>query len=137
MKLVRFFAMFLLIAGVSFAQDTGQEKKVFKAAIDKDGIQRAEITGGEYFFEPYHIIVKINVPVELTVRKKPGIVPHDIIVNAPEAGINFKEDLSKESKVIKFTPKKTGKYPVYCSKKLLFFKSHRERGMEGLLEVIE
>lgn len=137
MKLVRFFAVFLLIAGVSFAQDTGQEKKVFKAAIDKDGIQRAEITGGEYFFEPYHIIVKINVPVELRVRKKPGIVPHDIIVNAPEAGINFKEDLSKESKVIKFTPKKTGKYPVYCSKKLLFFKSHRERGMEGLLEVIE
>lgn len=137
MKLVRFFAVFLLIAGISFAQDTGQEKKVFKAAIDKDGIQRAEITGGEYFFEPYHIIVKINVPVELTVRKKPGIVPHDIIVNAPEAGINFKEDLSKESKVIKFTPKKTGKYPVYCSKKLLFFKSHRERGMEGLLEVIE
>ena len=137
MKLVRFFAVFLLIAGISFAQDTGQEKKVFKAAIDKDGIQRAEVTGGEYFFEPYHIIVKINVPVELTVRKKPGIVPHDIIVNAPEAGINFKEDLSKESKVIKFTPKKTGKYPIYCSKKLLFFKSHRERGMEGMIEVIE
>ncbi|KAF0144773.1 MAG: hypothetical protein FD156_1602 [Nitrospirae bacterium] len=137
MKLVRFFAVFLLIAGISFAQDTGQEKKIFKVAIDKDGIQRAEITGGEYFFEPYHIIVKINMPVELTVRKKPGIVPHDIIVNAPEAGINFKEDLSKEPKVIKFTPKKTGKYPVYCSKKLLFFKSHRERGMEGLLEVIE
>ncbi|MEK7197104.1 MAG: quinol oxidase, partial [Nitrospirota bacterium] len=91
----------------------------------------------EYFFEPYHIIVKINMPVELTVRKKPGIVPHDIIVNAPEAGINFKEDLSKESKVIRFTPKKTGKYPVYCSKKLLFFKSHKERGMEGLLEVVE
>ncbi len=137
MKLVRFFAMFLLIAGISFAQDTGQEKKVFKAAIDKDGVQRVEVIGGEYFFEPYHIIVKINVPVELTVRKKPGIVPHDIIVNAPEAGINFREDLSKEPKVIKFTPKKTGKYPVYCSKKLLFFKSHKERGMEGLLEVVE
>ena len=137
MKLIRFFVMFLLIAGISFAQDTGQEKKVFKAAIGNDGIQRAEITGGEYFFEPYHIIVKINVPVELTVRKKPGIVPHDIIVNAPEAGINFKEDLSKEPKVIKFTPKKTGQYPVYCSKKLLFFKSHKERGMEGLLEVVE
>ncbi|MEK6581437.1 MAG: quinol oxidase [Nitrospirota bacterium] len=129
--------MFLLIAGISFAQDTGQEKKVFKAAIDKDGVQRVEVIGGEYFFEPYHIIVKINVPVELTVRKKPGIVPHDIIVNAPEAGINFREDLSKEPKVIKFTPKKTGKYPVYCSKKLLFFKSHKERGMEGLLEVVE
>lgn len=137
MKLVRFFAVFLLIAGISFAQDTGQEKKVFKAAIDKDGVQRGEVTGGEYFFEPYHIIVKINVPVELTVRKKPGIVPHDIIVNAPEAGINFKEDLSKEPKIIKFTPKKTGKYPIYCSKKLLFFKSHRERGMEGMIEVIE
>ncbi|MCL4458112.1 MAG: hypothetical protein M1147_13095, partial [Nitrospirae bacterium] len=60
-----------------------------------------------------------------------------VLINAPEAGIEVKEDLSKEPKVVKFTPKKTGKYPFYCDKKLLFFKSHRERGMEGVIEVIE
>jgi hypothetical protein len=30
-----------------------------------------------------------------------------------------------------------GIYPFYCSRKLLFFESHREKGMEGTLEVVE
>jgi hypothetical protein len=28
-----------------------------------------------------------------------------------------------------------GTFPFYCDKKLLFFKSHHERGQEGHLEV--
>jgi plastocyanin len=39
--------------------------------------------------------------------------------------------------VIKFTPKKAGSYPFYCSKKLLFFESHKDKGMKGTLEVVE
>lgn len=137
MRIANFFMLCLIFAAAAFAEEAVKEKKVFKAVIDKDGVQRVEIIGGEYFFEPNHIIVKVNVPVELKAMKKPGIVPHDIAIEAPDAGINFKENISKEPKVFKFTPKKTGKYPIYCSKKLLFFKSHRERGMEGVLEVIE
>ncbi|TAL27467.1 MAG: quinol oxidase [Nitrospirae bacterium] len=133
---MKILILFLALAAVGYAAEV-KEKKEFRAVIDKDGVQRVEVIGGEYFFEPGHIIVKVNVPVELTVRKKPGIVPHDIAIESPDAGINFKQDISKEPKVIKFTPKKAGKYPIYCSKKLLFFKSHRERGMEGVLEVIE
>lgn len=137
MRLIKLFVIFLMLAGLAFAEEAVKEKKVFTATVDKDGVQRVEVIGGEYFFDPGHIIVKVNVPVELTVRKKSGVVPHDIVINAPEAGINFKEGFGKEPKVIKFTPTKTGKYPIYCSKQLLFFKSHREKGMEGLLEVIE
>jgi plastocyanin len=59
-------------------------------------------------------------------------------VSAPEAGINVRIDMdAKKPDVIKFTPTKVGLYPVYCDKKLLFFKSHRERGMEGVIEVVE
>jgi hypothetical protein len=125
-----------MFISVSFAQDA-TEKKVFKAVIDKDNVQRVEIIGGSYFLNPDYIIVKVNIPVELIVKKEPGITPHDIVINAPEAGINFKEDLTTEPKIIRFTPLKTGKYPMYCSKRFLFFKSHRERGMEGVLEVVE
>jgi plastocyanin len=50
---------------------------------------------------------------------------------------NIDEQISTEPKIIKFTPTKTGKFPFYCDKKLLFFKSHRERGMEGIIEVTE
>lgn len=136
MKLIKFLVIFFMFISVSFAQDA-KEKKVFKAGVDKDNIQRIEIVGGNYFFNPDHIIVKVNIPVELIIKKEPGIAPHDIVINAPEAGIDFKEDMGSEPKVVKFTPVKTGKYPIYCSKKFLFFESHRERGMEGTFEVIE
>lgn len=127
--------IFLIAAGAAFAQDSG--KKIHKATVDADGIQRINVAGGEYFFDPNHIIVKVNVPVELHIKKEAGITPHNIVINTPDAGIEVREDLSTETKVVKFTPKKTGKYPFYCDKKLLFFKSHRERGMEGIVEVIE
>jgi len=111
--------------------------KEFTATIDPDGVQRVEILGGGYFFDPNYVIVKVNVPVELKVRKESGFVPHDIVMKEPEAGIDFAEDLSTTPKTITFTPTKVGKYPFYCSKKLLFFASHREKGMEGTLDVRE
>lgn len=70
-----------------FTQATAQEaKKPVIATIDADGTQRVSITGGEYFFDPSHIIVKVNVPVELKITKEPGVTPHDIVLKAPGAG---------------------------------------------------
>jgi len=105
--------------------------------IDKDGVQRVNILAGDYFFQPHHIIVKVNLPVELKVRKEALIIPHDIVIDAPQAGIMVKESLSRDPKAISFTPTKVGTYPIYCSKKPPFMSSHREKGMEGLLEVVE
>ena len=96
-----------------------------------------EVIGGEYYFDPNYIVVKVNKPVELNVKKTGGYTPHNIVVKAPEAGINFSESMGKEPKVIKFTPTAVGKYPMYCSKKLPFVKSHRDRGMDGFIEVVE
>lgn len=125
----------LLLAGsaVSFAQD---QKEVHVAKVDPDGVQRVRIVGGGYFFKPYHIIVKVNVPVELVASREAGIVPHNLVIRAPEVGIAVEEDLATEPKKITFTATAVGKYPFYCGKKLLFFASHRERGMEGVLEVV-
>lgn len=114
-----------------------KEKRVV-ATVDPDGVQRVEIVGGSYYFDPNYIVVKVNVPVELKVKKEPGMTPHDIVVKDAEAGIDFKTDLSsKEWSDITFTPTKVGKYPMYCDKRLLWFKSHRARGMEGTIEVVE
>ena len=77
------------------------------------------------------------MPVELTFIKTPGITPHNIIIKAPDAGIEFNEDMSRASKTVRFTPLKTGSYAMYCDKKFLFFKNHREKGMEGVIEVVE
>jgi len=105
--------------------------------VDKDGVQRIEIMGSDYFFKPAHIIVKVNLPVELNVRKDGYVIPHNIVINAPEAGITVNETLSRDPKAISFTPTKVGSYPIFCDKKPPFMSSHREKGMEGVLEVVE
>lgn len=133
-----FFSLCLLVflSGVIVSGAKGQ-KNAYTAVVDPDGVQRVEILAGEYFFNPDHITVKVNVPVELKARKEAGIVPHRLVISAPDAGIDVAESLDKEPKTISFTPKQAGRYPFYCDKKLIFSKSHREKGMEGVLEVVE
>lgn len=135
MKLFKYLVILLLFAGFCFAEEKGH--KIYSATIDADGVQRVKILGGGYYFDPDYIIVKVNVPVELTVTKEGGFTPHNIVMKSPEAGMNFSEDLGKEPKTIKFTPTKTGKFPIYCDKRFLFFKSHKDKGMEGVIEVKE
>lgn len=115
---------------------TWKEKR-FIATLGADGVQRAEMVGGDYFYDPNYIIVKVNKPVELKVKKAAGYIPHNLIAKSPEAGIEFNINLKGDPLTVKFTPKKTGKFPIYCDKSLLFFKTHREKGMEGMIEVIE
>ena len=126
----------IIVIVFSLDQVVGKEK-VYHAAINDKGVQEVEITGDSYYFEPDHIILKVNIPVEFKIKKNSaGIVPHNIIVDAPEAGIMISGSMKMEPRVIRFTPTKIGKYAFYCDKRLLFFKSHREKGMEGMLEVI-
>jgi plastocyanin len=101
-----------------------------------DGVQRTDMVAGSYFFKPDYISVKAKAPVEITIRKE-GLTPHRFVLNAPDAGMNIKEGLSTEPKAIRFTPLKPGKYEFYCDEKLPLEKSHREKGMKGVLEVRE
>ncbi|UCE93071.1 MAG: cupredoxin domain-containing protein [Flavobacteriaceae bacterium] len=127
----------LLSVSFSLGEDKSNQIKEYTATIDQDGVQRVEIVGGGYYFDPNYITVKANVPVELTVTKEPGIVPHNIVMKSPETGIEFAKNLSIDPQIITFTPTKPGKYPIYCNKKLLFFENHSEKGMKGTLEVLE
>ena len=129
------FCLCLSVAApaAAFAQD---QKEVYVAKMDPDGVQRVRLEGGAYFFKPNHIVIKMNMPVELLASREAGITPHNLVIKAPEAGISVDEELAAEPKKITFTATAVGKYPFYCSNKLLFFASHRERGMEGVLEVV-
>ena len=113
------------------------EKKEFVAKIDPDGVQRVEVLAGSYFFNPNYVVVKVNVPVEMKITMESGVIPHDIVLKAPDAGMDLKLDLGSTPQVMRFTPTKTGQFTFYCGKKLLFFESHRDKGMAGTLEVRE
>jgi hypothetical protein len=136
MKILLAAAAVFALLSLAFADDGGIKEKLFVATVGPDGVQHVAITGGEYFFDPNHVVVKANVPVELSLKKEKGYVPHDIMVKAPEAGIDFAVDLKETPQAVRFTPTKPGKYEMLCGKKLLFFKSHKDRGMHGMIEVI-
>lgn len=160
MKVAAAFWAFVAVALVSYAQEAKKDgpvsapsqsafsdsqdghshgamkEKLFIAVTGPDGVQHVNITGGEYYFDPNHIVVKVNVPVELTVKQTGSIIPHDIVVKAPQAGIAFDESLKKQPKTIRFIPTMVGKYEMYCSKKMLFIKSHKDKGMDGMIEVV-
>ena len=135
MNILRICLLMLACAGIAAAEEP--ENRTFTATTDADGVQRVSIVGGEYYFDPNLIIVKVNVPVELSVRKEAGIVPHSIEMHSPEAGMQFEESLESGPRTIRFTPTKTGRYPFSCTKRFLFFRSHADRGMKGMIEVTE
>ncbi|MEN6467111.1 MAG: cupredoxin domain-containing protein [Syntrophaceae bacterium] len=111
--------------------------KQFVVNIGPDGIQKFEIVGGSYFFKPDHVAVKAHIPVEISIRKEGGLIPHDFVLNAPEAGMDFRVDLSSEPRIIRFTPTKPGKYEFRCDKKSPFSsETHADKGMKGILEVV-
>ena len=131
------FCLGLAGAGSCRADAASPDETVYRASPAADGVQHVRIEGGAYFFKPNRVVVKSNVPVELTLSVARSMVPHSFVIQAPEAGIAVDEDLSSEPRKIRFTPTAAGSYPFYCRNRLLFFESHREKGMEGVLDVVE
>lgn len=129
-------AIFSAALAMPVHADDSAAGDIVQAVIGNDGKQRVEIVGGSYFFKPRHIIVKANVPTELSVKRESGLVPHTFVMKIPEAGVAIDETLDTDAKTFAFTPVAVGKYTFYCRNKLLFFKSHQEKGMEGVLEVV-
>lgn len=128
-------ALELCLAAGSIAAPAGEEP--YRVPLASDGVQHVAIVGGSYFFQPGHIIVKAGVPVELSLRVERGIVPHSFVLKLPPDQVALDTRLGEEPRTFRFTPTAAGRYPFYCRNKLLFFASHRDKGMEGVLEVVE
>jgi heme/copper-type cytochrome/quinol oxidase subunit 2 len=112
------------------------EPVAFEVPMDPDGIQRAVIEADSYEFSPRHLVVRAGKPVELTVKSVTVLVPHNFLIDDPTSGLAIREEIPAGQTVkVAFTPTVPGSFAIYCDKKLLFFKSHREKGMEGVLEV--
>ncbi|HMZ54910.1 MAG TPA: cupredoxin domain-containing protein [Nitrospira sp.] len=101
-----------------------------------DGLQRATVVLDSYAYTPHHLIVQVGKPVELFLTSITSITPHNFVLRDEAAGLSIERDVSAGKTVtVQFTPTKPGRYSFYCDKKLLFLPSHREKGMEGTLEV--
>ena len=104
--------------------------------VAADGAQRATVTLDSYSYSPNHLIVEAGKPVELTLTSVTTFIPHNFIIKDPAGSLSVEQDVSAGKTVtITFTPAQPGTFPIYCDKRLWPLPSHRDKGMEGKLEV--
>ena len=132
-KLFSICLFLLLLPALAYAEDKAE---VFIAKPDVHGLQRVEMSGGSYYFKPNHIVVKKDLPVELILKNESLLIAHSFVIDEPDAGMEYNAEMTGTN-IAMFIPRKTGKYKFYCNRKFFFSKSHREKGMEGTIEVVE
>ncbi len=128
----------LMALGSVGATGVDAESQATTVPVAADGVQRLEVTVDSYSFTPNHLIVKQNVPVELIFKSVTWMVPHSFVIKSSEAGLEVEKEIpAGQTVTARFTPGRAGEFKFLCSKKLLFFEGHADRGMVGTVEVKE
>jgi heme/copper-type cytochrome/quinol oxidase subunit 2 len=118
------------------AGEPSQSGPPLMVPVVADGVQRATVTLDSYSYSPNHLIVEAGKPVELKLTSVTTMIPHNFIIKDPAGRLSVEQDVSAGKTVtIMFTPTQPGIFPIYCDKRLWPLPSHRDKGMEGTLEV--
>lgn len=135
-QILSLLTMAILLSPAVQAADTDAAAGPVTATIDADGVQRATLMLDSYSYTPSYLIVEVNKPVELTLTNESGFVTHNLVLDDPASGLKLKQNVGGgDTAKLAFTPTRTGTFVFYCDKKAPFMASHREKGMEGKLEV--
>jgi len=140
MRLIHILATVWLLTSlgvtIAVAAEPSQPGPPVVIPVATDGVQRATVTLDSYSYTPNHLIVEVGKPVELTLTSVTTIIPHNFIIKDPAGSLFVEQEVSAGKTVtITFTPPQPGTFPIYCDKRLWPLPSHRDKGMEGKLEV--
>ena len=95
-----------------------------------------EVKLDSYTIKPDKIIVKTGESVILKVKNEASFIPHNLIIKAPQAGVEIKIDVSAgKTGEARFTATQPGSYEMICDKTPPIGKSHKQKGMHGTLVV--
>jgi len=140
MRLIHMLATVWLLTSIGVtivhAAEPSQSDPPMVIPVAADGVQRATVTLDSYSYSPNHLIVEAAKPVELTLTSVTTFTPHNFIIKDPAGSLSVEQNVSAGKTVtITFTPPQPGTFPIYCDKRLWPLPSHRDKGMEGKLEV--
>jgi heme/copper-type cytochrome/quinol oxidase subunit 2 len=140
MRLIHMLATVWLLTSVGVtivhAAEPPQSGPPVVIPVAADGVQRATVMLDSYSYSPNHLIVEAGKPVELTLTSVTTFTPHNFIIKDSAGSLSVEQDVSAGKTVtITFTPPQPGLFPIYCDKRLWPLPSHRDKGMEGKLEV--
>ena len=131
-----FWLLTLIDVTIVHAAEPSQSGPPVVIPVAADGVQRATVTLDSYSYSPNHLIVEVGKPVELTLTSVTTIIPHNFIIKDPTGTLSVELDVSAGKTVtMTFTTTQPGTFPIYCDKRLWPLPSHRDKGMEGKLEV--
>ncbi len=125
-----------LVTAKGYAADVSTLSPAIPVPISQDGVQRVTVILDSYFYSPNHLVVESGREVELTLISITMITPHNFIMKDSAGSLSVEQDVGAGKTVVaRFVPTQTGLFPFFCDKRLWPMPSHRDKGMEGLLEV--
>ena len=130
------FGLSCAVAAMAFGAEPASLGTPFTVPADSEGVQRASVILDSYSYDPAYLVVEKGKPVELTLKSVTTLTPHNFIIKDPAGTLSVEQDVSAgKTAVLRFTPLHSGTFPIYCDKRLWPLPSHRDKGMEGKLEV--
>jgi uncharacterized cupredoxin-like copper-binding protein len=91
---------------------------------------------GDYQFLPDQVELVAGEPARLVLINTDDITPHNFTLKDKASGLDLDVDVAAGKTLeVELVPQTAGTYRFFCNKKLLFMKSHRDRGMQGSLSV--
>ena len=127
-RLILLSLLLLFAAGCS----SGLKRPVAsaEAVLDAQGLQPVEVDLHSFYFEPNRIVVHAGHPVELVLRNRSILVPHNFTVSDSALSVSQGKWLFGAGR-LSFTPAVPGEYRFFCH-----VDGHAKKGMTGTLVVL-
>lgn len=129
MRSIPLLAM-LLVMGLSGCTSGLARPVVTVEAVTEGGVQRVDVDMHSYYFEPNRIIVHAGWPVELVLRNRSILIPHNFTLADSALAID-RNVWAPGAHRVRFTPEVPGVYEFFCH-----VDHHAKKGMTGTLVVI-
>lgn len=98
--------------------------------------QQIDVQLDSYSITPARINLKAGQPVVLKVKNAASFIPHNLVIKSPNASTEVKLEVGAgKSGEVRFAPTQPGSYEMLCDKAPPIGKTHREKGMHGVLVV--
>ena len=122
---------FLLLALAPGGCASGLNRPVSSvtAKPDSAGVQHVDVDLHSYYFEPNRVVVHAGRPVELVVRNRSLVVPHNFTIADSALAVSV-DKWGPGSSRVRFTPSPPGEYEFFCH-----VHGHAKHGMKGTLVV--
>ena len=120
----------LLVLSAGCASGLHRPVSSVEAVTDREGVQRVDVDLHSFYFEPNRIVVHAGLPVELVLRNRALVVPHNFTVRDSSLAVSV-DKWGPGSARVRFTPRTPGEYGFYCDEH-----GHAAKGMTGTLVVL-